>query len=188
MGDRWIHDDDRVFEWIRSKSGLVRVADFIGIGCERDGELVAAFGYDHHQEWSCAMHWAAEPGGLKRRFLWKAFELPFVQWRYRCVFGVVQSSNSKSLRGAARLGFTERFVLAGAHPSGALHWLAMYAAECPWLDQKRTRNATTKERKPDTTGTWRSSGRSAALNVCRRRQSPVRNASRTCASTTKITG
>lgn len=137
MADKWIHDDDRVFEWIKARSGLVRVADFIGIGCERDGAFVSAFGYDHHQDLSCFMHIAAEPGGLTRGFVRKAFWIPYCQWGYNVTMGMVQSRNLRSLEVAARLGYAEMLVIPGAHPSGGLHLLAMYKYSCPWLPENK---------------------------------------------------
>lgn len=131
--DQLIHDNERVYQWIHARSGLVRVSDFVGIAREVDGQIVAAFGYDHHQNSSCMFHVAAEPGGISRWMCRKGFEVPFDQWRYQVLIGVVQAGNVKSREIAARLGFTECLVLPGAHPSGALHWFSMYRPQCKWL-------------------------------------------------------
>lgn len=130
---RWVHDDERVYQWIHARSGLVRVADFIGIAHEIDGEIAAAFGYDHHQELSCFMHIAAEPGGLTRGFIRKAYWIPYTQWGYNLTMGLIQGSNLQSRAVAARLGYAEMLVIPGAHPSGALHLVGMYKNNCPWL-------------------------------------------------------
>ena len=53
-----IADTERVFDWIHARSGLVWVADFYGIAREVNGRIVAAMGYDHHQDSSC-MLWSS---------------------------------------------------------------------------------------------------------------------------------
>lgn len=131
------------------------MADFIGIGREVDGQIVAAFGFDFHQEKSCLFHVAAQPGGINRDFLRWGFWVPFVQWGYACLTGVVQAGNVNSRGIAARLGFTERLVLADAHPSGALHWFSMYSSECPWLIKNENKN---NER-------WRRQGAGSAESI-----------------------
>lgn len=131
--DRLIHDDHRIHQWIRHRSGLVQVADFVGIGRELDGELVAAFGYDHHQDSSCMFHMAVAPHGLNRALLRKAFEVPFKQWNYRKLIGIIQKGNVKSLNLAQHLGFSCFASLPDAHPSGALEFYQMDASECKWL-------------------------------------------------------
>lgn len=131
--DRLISDRDRIYAYITSRSGLVRVHDFIGIARELDGEIVAAAGYDHHQDWSCSFHIAAHARGMNREFLWRAFEVPFVQWDYRLLLGIVQAGNGKSLNIARRLGFTEFATLPDAHPSGSLEFFQMRREHCKWL-------------------------------------------------------
>lgn len=141
--------NELIYRWLAERSGLVRVEDFLGIARRVDGRIVAAFGYDHHQDSSCMFHVAAEPGGIDREMLRRGFWVPFVQWGYSCLIGVIQSKNSKSLEIAARLGFTQRLVLPGAHPSGALHWWVMYRNECPWLQENKN-NERRRKRTPGT--------------------------------------
>lgn len=133
--DRLIHADGRVYDWIAQRSGLVRVADFVGIARELDGEIVAAAGYDHHQDASCSFHIAALPQGINRTFLWKLFEVPFRQWNYSVLLGIIQSGNVKSLNLARRLGFEQFSTLPGAHPSGSLDFFRLYATDCHWLEK-----------------------------------------------------
>lgn len=134
MQDRLINDADRIHDWIKTRSGLHKVEHFQGIAREVDGEIVAAFGFDWHQDSSCMMHCAVRDStSLTRKLLAKAFAAPFEQWGYECVMGVVQSSNTKSRNLAERLGFKEFATVPGAHPSGALHFFVMYKKDCRWL-------------------------------------------------------
>lgn len=134
FGHREIHG------WVSQRSGLVWVEDFCGIAeKDKDGQIVAAVGYDHHQDKSCMFHIAADRP-LSRTLLWRAFQVPFEQWGYEWLIGVVQAGNGKSLNIAARLGFKTLVTLPGAHPSGSLEWFAMRRSECPWLEITRKTN------------------------------------------------
>lgn len=130
FGKREIHD------WISRRSGLVWVDDFCGIARYVDGQIVAAIGYDHHQDSSCSFHLATLPQGLNRDLLWRAFEVPFNQWGYQVLLGIIQAGNDKSLNIADGLGFKTFARLPEAHPSGWLEFMAMRRDECPWLDKK----------------------------------------------------
>lgn len=128
-----VHDDLRAYRWIADRSGLVWVADFIGCLREVDGKVVGAWGYDHHQGVSCHMHIAVEPRGLNRGALHHMFAVPFQQWRYACVLGIIPRGNVKSANLAQKLGFTRFAELPDAHPTGAIDFFRMNANECKWL-------------------------------------------------------
>lgn len=122
-----------MYDWISQRSGLVRVADFVGIARELNGEIVAAAGFDHHQNTSCSFHIASKVGGINRDFLFKLFDVPFNQWKYSVLLGIIQRGNDKSLNIARRLGFSQFSSLPGAHPSGSLDFFRLYASDCHWL-------------------------------------------------------
>jgi L-amino acid N-acyltransferase YncA len=131
FGHREVHG------WISQRSGLVWVEDFCGIAQKgQDGQIITAVGYDHHQDKSCMFHLATDRS-LSRELLWRAFQVPFEQWGYNVLIGIIQSSNAASLNIAARLGFKTFATLPGAHPSGSLEFFAMRREECPWLSIKR---------------------------------------------------
>lgn len=134
FGKREIHD------WISRRSGLIWVEDFCGLARYVDNQIVAAIGYDHHQDSSCSFHIATEPHGLNRDLLWRAFEIPFVQWNYKVMLGIIQKGNDKSLNIARRLGFRNWATLPDAHPSGSLEFFQMRRETCPWLDKTRIKN------------------------------------------------
>jgi L-amino acid N-acyltransferase YncA len=68
------------------------------------------------------------PQSLNRALLFKAFEIPFVQWNFTYLAGIIQASNTASLNIAKRLGFSE----IGRIP-GQLHFFVMYKGDCRWL-------------------------------------------------------
>lgn len=147
--DQLVHDNDRVWEWLHARSGLVRVADFVGIGRERGGQLVAAFGWDHHQDSSACLHTATEPGGYNRELLHRTFWVSFDQWGYKCLISMIQHGNKKSLNLATRLGFQDRVIIPEAHPSGGLHIGVLTPGDCPWYrnnknERRRKRTISTE--------------------------------------------
>lgn len=133
--DRLICESAReIHRWIADRSGLVWVEDFVGIARVVDGKIVAAFGYDHHQDSSCCLHTACEPGGYNRALLRYAFLVPFRQWGYKCLISIAQNGNVRSNNVAARLGFQEFAILPQAHPSGGLRFGVMSSEQCRWLE------------------------------------------------------
>lgn len=131
FGHREIHG------WISQRSGLVWVEDFCGIAEKnKDGQIVAAVGYDHHQFCSAMFHIATDRP-LSRTLLWRAFQVPFEQWSYEVLFGVVQHGNEKSRNIAEHLGFTAFHQSRGAHPSGALVFYEMRREDCKWLKRRK---------------------------------------------------
>lgn len=133
--DKLINGPSReIHNWISERSGLVWVADFLGIARVVDGKIVAAFGYDHHQDASCCMHMASDTQfGFNRALLRHAFKVPFEQWGYKCLIGIAQVGNKRSNNLATRLGFKEFAILPDAHPSGGLRFSVMSKDSCRWL-------------------------------------------------------
>lgn len=132
--DRLIADPERIQGWMHERSGLPFHAVFRGLAREIDGEIVAAFGYDNFQDWSCTIHIAtASPTAINRTLLRYAFEVPFNQWQYKCLIGIIAEGNKASRRVADKLGFTEFAILPDAHPSGSLRFFRMYKGDCRWL-------------------------------------------------------
>lgn len=134
MSDLLTADGPRIQAWLHSRSGLPLMQEFIGIAREVDGQIVAAFGYDNFQQWSCCLHTATDvPWGYNRTLLRTAFTVPYVQWDYRCLLAIIQVGNQKSMNIADRLGFTEIAVVPEAHPAGGLRFLKMKKEDCRWL-------------------------------------------------------
>lgn len=124
---------------------------FHGIAREVRGEIVAAFGYDHFQDLSCCFHVATDyPWAINRELLYKGFWVPFEQWGYRELLGIIQGDNMASRNLATRLGFQEFASRPEAHPAG-LHFYAMKKQDCRWLAlPKRQQNV---RRRLSTSGT-----------------------------------
>lgn len=133
-GDKLIADPARIQEWIHARSGLPVQERFRGLAREVNGEIVAAFGYDSFQDQSCAFHAAsAGPGAITRRLVRMAFVVPFLQWQYKCLIGIINEGNKASLKLAHDLGFDEFAVLPEACSSGSLRFLSLNKRDCRWL-------------------------------------------------------
>ena len=110
-------------------SGLPIQRDFHGVARERDGQIVAAFGYDSFQPAGCQLHLCVDsPTALNRALLARAFAVPFHQWNFTYLAAIIQEQNTASLNMAKRLGF----VGVGMIP-GHLRFFAMYKPDCRWL-------------------------------------------------------
>lgn len=142
--DRLIFGKDPIHAWINARSGLVWVEDFCGIARVVDDRIVAAVGYDHHQNSSCCFHLAVERGGLSRELLWRMFQVPFEQWGYKVLLGIVQAGNAPSLNIAHRLGFESFATLPDAHPSGSLEFFRMTAAS--WQNNEKNQHVRRRQR------------------------------------------
>lgn len=114
---------------MHERSGLPIARDFHGIARERNGRIIAAFGYDYFQPTSCSLHVCVDtPDAINRSLLSKGFEVPFIQWGFTSLFCVIQMTNKKSLNIAARLGFEEVGVI-----PDALWFGVLWRDKCRWL-------------------------------------------------------
>lgn len=114
---------------MHERSRLPVTRDFHGLARELDGQIVSAFGYDHFQDDGCSFHACNDhPQGFTRPLLFKGFEVPFRQWNYKYLAGIIGTDNVKSLNLAKRLGF----VQVGEIPNHL--WMGvMYRDKCRWL-------------------------------------------------------
>ena len=122
-----INDGPRIQQWMHDRSKLPIQKEFHGIAQETNGKIIAAFGYDSFQPEACQLHVCADPAGISKALLWRAFQVPFVQWNYRTLLGIIQQDNAKSLRIAKRLGFVHFGT------AGGLQFFKMDREDCRWL-------------------------------------------------------
>lgn len=108
----------------------------VGIGWQRDGELVAGVAYNEFNGPNINAHIAAARA-LTRQFVRAIFDYPFNQAKVHRVTCLVGEGNAKSRRLCRHFGFTEETRLAGAHASGDLIVYRMLRNECKWLELKQ---------------------------------------------------
>jgi hypothetical protein len=108
VDDHLISDSLRIQKWMRERSGLHAQANFHGVARQVRGEIVAAFGYDSFQDKGCQLHVCVDkPWGINRTLITAAFVVPFDQWKYDYLIGIIPATNHKSVWIAGRLGFTQ---------------------------------------------------------------------------------
>ncbi len=114
----------------------------VGIGMERDGELIAGIVYNEFNHCNINMHVAAIGGNwMTREFLRIAFDYPFNQCEVRRITGFVEDDNEAALRFDKHLGFKYETRLEGAYEHdgkvGDIIVLKMLREDCRWLNIKR---------------------------------------------------
>ena len=110
----------------------------IGIGWERDGELVAGVAYANWNGPNVECHIASRgPNWLTRKFLWTILDYPFNQLGVNRITVCVGEGNQRSRKFVEHMGFSLEARLSGAHQSGDLLIYKMFWHECRYIKVKR---------------------------------------------------
>ena len=131
-----IFDTVRVLKWMQQRMKIAASGSMVGIGLERDGELLAGVlyeGYNGHNAW---MHVAgsADRRWMTREFLRTCFSYPFEQLGCKRVSGYVEASNLDAIRFDEHIGFQREAVLSGAASDGGDVFLyVMWRDQCRFL-------------------------------------------------------
>lgn len=103
-----------------------------------NGKVVALVAYNSFCGLTCQMHQVIRPHGITPRFLWAAFDYPFMQAGCVEVIGIVKASNAAALRMDRHLGFHEIYRVQDGWKRGEdMVVLTMKKSECKWLDLGR---------------------------------------------------
>lgn len=126
-----------VVEWVaRRTNEFGNFGCAVGIGLQRNGELVAGVVYNDYNGKNINAHIAVDGARLNRQFVWTIFDYPFNQAKVDRVTCLIGEGNSKSIHLCERFGFTQETRLEAAHPSGDLLVYRMWRHECRWLELK----------------------------------------------------
>lgn len=104
----------------------------VGIGWEKDGELVAGVAYNEFNGPNINAH-IAITGTLSRPFVRAIFDYPFNQAKVNRITCLIGEGNAKSRRLCLHFGFTEEARLEGAHASGDLMIFRLLRNDCKWI-------------------------------------------------------
>lgn len=132
--------DDIVGPWVCQRTGGAWFpGGRVTIGNARDdGTLLAGAIYDNcYPGASCAVHLAAEPGGITREFLWYGFWYPFRELKVRKLIGMVSSANTKAVKLNLHFGYIIEGVITCACPDGDLVLMTMTPEQCRFLERSR---------------------------------------------------
>lgn len=107
----------------------------VGIGWERDGELVAGVVYNDFNGPNICMHVQSDGSRrwLTRGYLRVLFDYPFNQAGAHRITGFVGEGNHDARRFDEHLGFRLETRLRGAHPTGDLLVYVMRREDCRWV-------------------------------------------------------
>lgn len=124
------HDVGR---WVYARvGGIYHPEASASIGLERGGEIVAGVVF-YNWNGVSAMASIAAVSPLSRGFLGAIFRYPFVVGKLNQIIVTIASYNARSLRLAARMGFTEQARLPDAHPDGDLILMVLRRENCRFL-------------------------------------------------------
>lgn len=125
-----------VVEWIAKRTGEFNCfGTDVGIGWQRDGEIVAGVAYANWNGVNVECHTAVscllEPAA--RLWLRTIFDYPFCQLKVNRITVCVGEGNTASRRFVEKLGFQLETTLAAADPSGDILIYRMWKKDCRWL-------------------------------------------------------
>lgn len=108
-----------------------------GIGkLDEKGNLIAGALYEDWNGTNIVCHIAGEGNWATRDFLNVIFDYPFNQLGVHRITCPVESTNTKSLNLATRMGFKLECTLAQAIPGGDIHLFRLFRSECKYIRGK----------------------------------------------------
>ena len=125
-----------VVEWVAKQTNeFGNFGCAVGIGLQKDGEIVAGVAYNDYNGPNISAHIAIN-GRINRRFIWAIFDYPFNQAKVNRVTCLIGEGNVRSRKLCEHFGFKEEARLSGAHPTGDLLIYRLFRHECRWLELK----------------------------------------------------
>lgn len=127
-----------VVDWVAKRTNeFGSFGTDIGIGWEKNGEIVAGVAYADWNGVNIVAHIASDGSKrwMTRQYLWTIFDYPFVQAGVNRVTVLIGEDNKASRNLAEHLGFELETTLKGAHPSGDLLVYVLWKQNCRWLNE-----------------------------------------------------
>jgi len=125
-----------VVEWVaRKTSEFGCFGTEIGIGWQKNGEIVAGVAYANWNGPNVECHIASDGSRkwLTREYLWTIFDYPFNQLKCDRITVCVGQKNTDSNRFVKHLGFELECRLESAHPTGDLLVYRMFRHQCRFI-------------------------------------------------------
>ncbi len=133
-----------VVSWVaRQTAEFGNFGTDIGIGWERDGQIIAGVAYANWNGVGVECHIASDRSRrwLTREYLWTIFDYPFNQLGAQRITVCVGEGNMDSARFVKHLGFILEARLKKAHPTGDLCIYRLLAHECRFLQVRHEKLA-----------------------------------------------
>ncbi len=132
-----------VVEWVAKRTNEYgNFGAAVGIGIERDGELIAGVVYNEWNGVNCNMHVAAVPKSrwLTRTGLWYWFDYPFNQLKVNRCTALIGAGNKEAITLNEGVGFIYETSIEGADPTGDLLVYRMWRKDCRWLNLEKPKD------------------------------------------------
>ncbi|VVD96467.1 hypothetical protein PIN31009_01900 [Pandoraea iniqua] len=129
----------RVIDWVSAKTGEEGYPLAVGIGLEKNGELIAGVVFNLKAGKNILMHVASDGSRhwMTPAYMAACFRYAFIQEGCNHITGLVRSDNSDAQHFDEGLGFVKRGLLPKACDDGAdLIIYGMLKEECRFLDGK----------------------------------------------------
>lgn len=134
-----IVDGPHVVKWVAERAGIFDPGAAVGLGVERNGELIAGVIFNDFNGASACIHVASDGSKcwLNRDFLFFVFHYAFEQVKVKRLTGIVAEGNTAARKFDEHLGFVEECRLKDAHPTGDLIIYRMFLGDCRFLKRER---------------------------------------------------
>lgn len=128
-----------VVEWVANRTNeFGNFGTDVGIGWQKNGELVAGVAYANYNGTNIECHIASDGSKrwMTREYLRTIFDYPFKQANVRRITVCVGEGNAESRKFVEHLGFREEARLHGAHPTGDILIYRMWRDECRFIGKQ----------------------------------------------------
>lgn len=127
------------FGWLVSRSQCHMTSDFRAVEVvDERGAIRAMVGYANWTPGAVQMHIAIDAPIAGKHLLDMAFSYPFLDAGLRVAYGLVATSNARSMRLAKRLGFHEAHRIKDGFGRGVdLAVMEMHRDSCRWIAGQR---------------------------------------------------
>ncbi len=128
-----------VVDWVATRTNeFGNYGAAIGVGLERDNQLIAGVVFNDYNGANINMHVASDGSRhwLNREFLWFCFYYAFEQAKVKRITALIGEGNLAALRFNDHIGFTEETRLKDAHPNGDMIVRVMFKKDCRWLNRR----------------------------------------------------
>ena len=128
-----------VVEWVAHQTReFGNFGTDVGIGWERDGQIIAGVAYANWNGVNVETHIASDKSKnwLTRKFLHTILDYPYNQLRVKRITSCIGEGNLDSRRFVEHLGFSLEARLEKAHPTGDLLIYRMFAKDCKYVEIK----------------------------------------------------
>lgn len=135
-----VNQKERVGAWVAERTGRTcPYSAFEAFGVEQDGVLIGGFIVDNYVKNARATIHAAGEGKrwVSRELLFAMFDYVFRQLNCRVLVNSVNVSNTASMIGTRKLGFTEVHRIPNGAGDSDLAIFVMQKQACRWLDFRR---------------------------------------------------